>query len=103
MMLVCGFMVYIGNIPPELRWLQWLSYFRYTLSACAVTIYEGMPAGSIESNKYQQSGDQVLEILDFTDATTSSYGFNVGMLILYTIALRAICYLILRTKAKRAY
>ena len=93
MMLFAGFLIFIHNIPPALRWLQWLSYFRYSFEACCVAVFQGTPqAGLLDSS-----------FLGFNDPQTSTYGFDIGMLILFFVLFKVLAYLILRRQAKRAY
>ena len=35
-MTFAGFFVHLGDIPPELRWLQWFDMLKYMLEALAV-------------------------------------------------------------------
>jgi ATP-binding cassette subfamily G (WHITE) protein 1 len=92
MMLFCGFLIYIDNIPAPLRWIQWLSYFHYCFEACAVAVFKGTPGG-----------DKILSMIGFDNEHTSEFGFDVGMLILFFVVLRCAAYGLLRRQAKRTY
>ena len=94
MMLFSGFLIYLRNIPPFLRWLQWLSYFHYSFEGCAVAIFQG-------SDNPQYIA--FIQALGFTDDQTSLYGFDIGMLLLFFVVFKVMAYMILRKKAKRTY
>lgn len=90
LMLFSGFLIRMSSIPAFLRWLQWVSYFHYSFEGCLVAIYEGV-------------NDYALEEIGFNNAQTSTFGFSIGLLIVFFIVFKIGAYVILRRKAKRVY
>lgn len=84
--LTAGFYVSIDQIPSWIRWLQYLSFFKYAYDALIIT--------------------------EFTDAEIAAGGFNIivphygavlGILIGFAIAFRVFAYILLKVffKAKK--
>lgn len=96
LMLTGGY--FVQNLPPFVRWIRYLSPFKYSYDACLQLVFNR----SIPCN----NGEQLIECVNATSVSgstaydmlgaTETVGFNVGMLIVFIAFFRTVSYLSLK-------
>ncbi len=103
-MIMGGFYIPLNNFRPWIKWLSWLSFARYGYSALLLNEFYGRDipcAGGPTSiaigntGECPLPGDSITSSLGITGVSTS-YWFNIGMIIALQVAFRVGSYYVLR-------
>ncbi|XP_072165976.1 ATP-binding cassette subfamily G member 4-like [Diadema setosum] len=100
-LLFSGFFVTLENIPDYLQWMSYGSFVRYSYEGVIISIY-GLNRSAIAC----KSGSVCIfetaqDILDELDIGSDNLELDFGVLLVFFVVLRLICYFILRLKVKR--
>eukprot|EP01122_Echinamoeba_exundans_P006337 TRINITY_DN1758_c0_g1_i1.p1 TRINITY_DN1758_c0_g1~~TRINITY_DN1758_c0_g1_i1.p1 ORF type:complete len:838 (-),score=94.63 TRINITY_DN1758_c0_g1_i1:2209-4722(-) len=85
LLLVAGFYLPVANIRPWLRWLQYVSYIKYTYDALIVNQFAGLMIGAISGNV----------LLAVNSVIIRSVGVNIAILIGWGIMFRILAFVFL--------
>nr|XP_054760545.1 ATP-binding cassette subfamily G member 4-like [Lytechinus pictus] len=102
-LLFSGFFVTLENIPSYLRWMSYGSFVRYSYEGVMVSVY-GLDRGPIPCKSQDHCiFETAQDILDELDIGSDNLKLDFGVLAVFFIVLRVICYCILRMKVKRLF
>jgi len=93
-----GFFINLDSIPIFLRWLQYVSFFKYGFAGVAITEWQDKTIGCDPGEQciYSQGGgNQVLQLLSID----STLGFNIGILFVLLFGFRIVAYFLLYRRA----
>eukprot|EP00057_Strongylocentrotus_purpuratus_P020375 XP_011674849.1 PREDICTED: ATP-binding cassette sub-family G member 4 [Strongylocentrotus purpuratus] len=100
-LLFSGFFVTLDNIPSYLRWMSYGSFVRYSYEGVMISVY-GHDRGPIPCKSQDHCiFETAQDILDELDIGSDNLTLDFGVLAVFFIILRVICYCILRMKVKR--
>ena len=81
MMLFSGFLIALGSIVPFLRWIQWISVFRYASNALAINEFRNLTlCFSSESDICVTKGEEILTRRQIPHETTWDLWQNIAAL-----------------------
>jgi hypothetical protein len=100
MMLFSGFLINLASIVPVLRWIQWLSVFRYASNVLAINEFRNLTLClSSDTEMCFMKGEDVLSRRHISYSTTWDVWKNILALLLISAAFLLMAYIqLLRMK-----